>query len=184
MVFIFFWASFYGVSAVAINHLLQYLHHMLSLLAVNSPIVAAFATGFPASLYMMKKVFDFGKDKFEKYVICEKRDSLYQFSECFQNTPFRTIPKTCTHVLFPNHPRASRRKPCGHKLIKEVVTKKSKKYYPLKTYCYLLIVESKTTILTRENLIDQCELWRIRETTTGTLSDIYDGQVWKDFQVY
>ena len=131
---------------------------MLSLLAVSSPVVAAFATGFPASLYVMKKMFDFGKDKFEKYVICENCDSLYQFSECFQNTPFRTIPKTCTHVLFPNHPHASRRKPCGHKLIKEVVIRKSKKYYPLRTYCYLPIVKSMTTILTRENLIDQCEL--------------------------
>lgn len=30
IVFIFLWASFYGVSAVAINHLLQCLHHMLS----------------------------------------------------------------------------------------------------------------------------------------------------------
>lgn len=41
-----------------------------------------------------------------------------------------------------------------------------------------------TTILTRENLLDQYELWRKCKTTCGTFSDIYDGQVWKDFHVY
>ena len=27
-------------------------------------------------------------------------------------------------------------------------------------------------------------MWRKRVTTEGTLADIYDGQVWKDFQTY
>ena len=161
IVFIFLWASFYGVSAVAVNHLLQYLHHMLSSLAVHSPAVAAVVAAFPSSLYLMKKLFGIGTDKFEKYVICAKCESLYQYNECFQYSLFGKI-----------------------KLVKEIVTKKGKKYSPFKTYCYLPLVNSMTTILTRENLLDQCELWRKRKTTCGTLSDIYDGQVWKQFHVY
>ena len=57
IVFIFLWASFYGVSAVAVNHLLQYLHHMQSSLAVYSPAVAAVVAAFRSSLYLMKKLF-------------------------------------------------------------------------------------------------------------------------------
>ena len=184
IVFIFLWASFYGVSAVAVNHLLQYLHHMLSTLAVHSPAVASVVAAFPSSLYLMKKMFAIGTDKFEKYVICGKCESLYQYSECFQYTLFGKSPKTCSHVSFPNHPHASRRTQCGHKLVKEIVTKKGTKYSPVKTYCYLPLVESMTTILKRENMLDQCELWRKRETTGGTFSDIYDGRVWKEFQIY
>ena len=44
VIFIFLWASLYGISAVAVNHLLQYLHHILSSLAVHSPPVAAVVT--------------------------------------------------------------------------------------------------------------------------------------------
>lgn len=44
VIFIFLWASLYGISAVAVNHLLQYLHHIPSSLAVYSPPVAAVVT--------------------------------------------------------------------------------------------------------------------------------------------
>ena len=40
------------------------------------------------------------------------------------NILFLKIPKTCSHVSFPNHPHASRRRQYGHKLVKEIVTKK------------------------------------------------------------
>lgn len=155
---------------------------MLSTLAVHSPAVASVLAAFPSSLYLMKKMFGIGVDKFEKYVICGKCESLYSYSECFHYTLFGKTPNTCYHVSYPNHPHASRRSQCGHKLVKEIVTKKGKKYTPLKSYCYMPLVKSMTTILTRENMLDKCELWRKRETTSGTFSDIYDGDVWKNFK--
>jgi len=184
VVFIFLWASFYGISAMAVNHLLQYLHHMLSTLAVHSPAVASVVAAFPSSLYLMKKMFGIGTDKFEKYVICGKCESLYQYSECFHYSLFGKTPKTCPHVSFPNHPYVSRRNQCGHQLVKEIVTKKGKKHYPLKSYCYMPLVKSMTAILKRENMLDQCELWRKRKTTRGAFSDIYDGDIWQNFQAY
>ena len=46
------------------------------------------------------------------------------------------------------------------------------------------LIKSLTTNLKWENLLDQCQMWRKRVTTEGTLADIYDRQVWKDFQAY
>jgi len=76
---------------------------------------------------MLKRYFGSKKDPFEKYVICPKCGSLYQFKECFDVTVSgNTIPKSCNHVAFRNHPFVSHRKPCGHQLVKEVVTKSGK----------------------------------------------------------
>jgi len=38
-------------------------------LAANSPLGAAVVAAFPTSLYIMRKYFGLGKDKFTKYVI-------------------------------------------------------------------------------------------------------------------
>ena len=38
--------------------------------------------------------------------------------------------------------------------------------------------------LMRTNFFDSCEVWRSREIIEGTMQDVYDGQVWRDFQFY
>ena len=85
------------------------------------------------------------------------------------------------HIAYRNHPFRSQRKACNHNLLKEITLKNSKKYYPLKTYCYHLIIDSLKAILSRPTYIDQCERWRSRKAPEGMLCDIYDGQVWQDF---
>ena len=59
--------------------------------------------------------------------------------------------------------------------------KMGKKHYPIKTYCYYPLTESLHAILTRSLYLENCELLRKSEILLG---DIYEGQVWKDFQVY
>ncbi len=54
-VFLLLWASFYGISASALNHLIQFLHYVLSLLSSSSPTIASLLAVFPTSLYTMKK---------------------------------------------------------------------------------------------------------------------------------
>jgi len=39
--FLLLWTSFYGISAAALNHLVQFLHYFFSLLAPLSPPIAA-----------------------------------------------------------------------------------------------------------------------------------------------
>ena len=53
LIFLLLWASFYGISATALNHLIQFLQYILSIIAPSSPTVAALLTAFPTSLYML-----------------------------------------------------------------------------------------------------------------------------------
>ena len=52
--------------------------------------------------------------------------------------------------------------------------------YPLKIYCYNGLKSTLQTLLMRPSFLDSCDLWRSRPVN-NFVSDIYDGQVWKDF---
>ena len=183
--FLLLWGTFYGISAAALNHLIQFLHYMFSLLSSTSTDIAALETVFPTSLYMIKKKFNLLKDPFEKYVICPKCVSLYKYEECFQtNIRGQKTPKKCNHIAFRHHPIVSFRKPCGSNLLKEVITKTDKKYYPCKTYCYYPLSKSITNVLCQQSIMDQCEHWRNRVISENVLADVYDGRVWKKFMKF
>lgn len=185
LVFFMLWASFYGVSATALNHLIKFLHYVLSILMKNMSTASTFFTSFPTSLYMMKKYLGFSKDTFEKYVICEKCGSLYTFKECFVTNSAGTCkPKACNHIAFRNHPYPSCREPCGHHLLKEATLRNDVKYYPRKTYCFNSIQNSLINILNRKGYLDLCEHWRSRNICDSVLADIYDGCIWKEWMVY
>ena len=181
LMFITLWASFYGISATAINHLVKFLHYVFTVLAKNSQTFVTLSDVFPTSLYMVKKYLGIAGDKFSKYVICQKCGSLYEFNECFEKTITGFHPKVCKHIAFRNHPHPSRRQPCGHSLVKEIITKQGRKYYPRKTYRYCSIITSLCDILQRKSYLDHCELWRSRQVPDGVLCDIYDGIIWKQF---
>ena len=161
------WGSFYGISATALNRLIKLFFY----LAQNILRTTAFITSFPTSLCMIKKYLRLSRDTFEKYVICEKCGSLYTFKECFvTNTTANSKPKLCNHIAFRNHPHASRRKPCSHHLLKEVILKSQLKYYPRKH----TVTSSLLNILKRKGLLDMCEQWRNRKISDTVLTDIYD----------
>ena len=85
ILFMFLCASFYGVSAAALNHLIQFISQILQNFAVDLPLVTAAVTTFPKSLYKMRKYFGLGKDKFTKYRIARNfgRGKLWRiFSQC------------------------------------------------------------------------------------------------------
>jgi len=185
LTFLLLWTSFYGISAAALNHLLQFLHYFFSLLAPLSPPIAVLLDFFPSSLYKLKKILGLSTDEFEKYVICPECSALYTQKECLQKSVSGLISaKPCNHIEFRNHPFSSHRNPCGHKLLKEVITKTGKKFYPIKSYCYYPLVKSMSSVLSQHNLIDQCEQWRSRNVQDNTLADIYDGRIWKEFMTY
>ena len=136
--FLLLWSSFYGISAAALNHLIKFLYYVLSLISPTSSQIVSLLTIFPTSLYMLKKVFNVSKYQFEKYVICPKCCSLYTFGECIQTSiAGRLLPKLCNHIAFRNHPVASHRQPCGHRLVKEVILKADKKVLSTKNLLLL-----------------------------------------------
>ena len=61
LLFLFLWATFYGISSIALNHLIQYLNYLFTVMASNSSVVASIAS-FPSSLYMAQKYFNLEKN--------------------------------------------------------------------------------------------------------------------------
>ena len=182
VLFLLLWASFYNISASALQHLIKFLRYLISTITYEK---AGFGKEFPTSLYMLKRSFGLSIDRFHKYVVCPKCNSLYEFKECISKSITGVIsPKVCNHITFRNHPHISRRRPCGHRLLKEVITKTTKKYYPIKCYCYNSVKDSLQSLLQSHGLLNECELWRNRTVPDDILADIYDGQIWKDFQLY
>ena len=108
---------------------------------------------------------------------------MYSFKECFEFSGQHGIPAKCSYVPFPQHPHRSRRLQCGERLLSEITIKGGKKkYYPRKYYCYKPICESLSLLIKQRGFLKSCELWRLRNIPSDTFCDIYDGQIWKDFQ--
>ena len=55
-------------------------------------------------------------------------------------------------------------------------------YYPIKYYCFNSVIAELERLIQRENFTTQCEEWRKREMSDNEFSDIYDGNLWKQFQ--
>ena len=182
MLFIFLWASFYGVSANAVGHLIKFFHTLLDSLSHYSAFIASLAALFPPSIYLAKKYLKLDKENFSRFVVCAGCHTLYHFRDCYERVGSQHVAKVCSHVPFPNHPHASRRKACGHKLVKEIKCKDgSVRLYPLKTYCFKSTKEILECMMKRKGFLDLCELWRKRTMPDGYLADVYDGRVWKKF---
>ena len=54
--------------------------------------------------------------------------------------------------------------------------------YPKLIYCYKSIVETMQDVLNRPDFSVKCEAWRTRSHQDGVYNDVYDGQLWKEFQ--
>ena len=73
-------------------------------------------------------------------------------------------------------------KHCGSKLVNKVILKNgATKLYPLKVYCWKSIISQLESILQRTGIPELCEQWRTRQVEESVLSDVYDGEVWKNF---
>ena len=100
------------------------------------------------------------------------------------NSNTQTI-KACSFIAFPAHPNHSFRRSCGTRLLKTVELANGRTYfYPFLTYCYVGLDQSLQYLLDRPNFYSQCELWQKRETKCGIFCDVYDGNIWKEFQSY
>ena len=55
---------------------------------------------------------------------------------------------------------------------------------PYKVFAYQPLKTAVSRLANRKGFIDLCEKWRTRvNAPDGVMYDIYDGQLWKDFQV-
>ena len=132
------------------NHLIQFLSYIFKVIAETSLSLSTLASVFPTSSYKVRKYLAF-KDLFEKYVVCKKCNSIYDFKDCFECSLLGAKAKVCSHGPYQNHPRVSQRTLCGHELLKEVIIQKAKeKMYPSRTYCYFPLYKSLPHLLQRK----------------------------------
>jgi len=77
------------------------------------------------------------------------------------------------------------KKICNAQLVKKVKLKDGKdQFYPINHYCYSSVIEELARVLGQKGIPESCEEWREQPQTEGALSDVYSGQIWKDFQNY
>lgn len=136
---------------------------------------------FPQSIYAMSKLIYGEKIRFLKYVVCRKCYKLYHIEECLVDIEDRKQSKLCNHICFPNHTLAYMRRPYREPLLKDIAETGSPNFVPYKVYCYKTLKFSLEFLVNRENFEDKCEMWRKRQTRDGIMQDVYDGNIWKDF---
>lgn len=146
--------------------------------------LSEFSRQLPQNTYQAKKYIGHEGDCFKKYVSCPKCHYIYDMDICKCKMPDGTIQsRKCTFVKFPNHPmNAYRTKYCGGMLMKSVKTSSGTlALQPNQVFCYRSIIDALQALLEKPNFSKQCEVWRNRVVPYGTLSDVYDGRLWKEF---
>ena len=166
----------------AMNALLKFLSVLFRVMGRFSTFVASIAPTIPSSVFMLRKAGNKSSD-FTKYVVCPRCHRLYRFSDCVTVLDEHQDSKTCTYVRFPNHPQERCRAECGCVLLKTVqLTSGRRILYPFKVFPYKTLSSSLQELLLRPGFADLCQQWKSRSVSTA-FQDVYDGKIWKEFQV-
>lgn len=121
---------------------------------------------------------------FIQYVVCPNCHSLYDIEDCIEHIPGQEDQsKKCKYVKYPRHTIAKFRSPCGTNLMKKVKLKSGYTFRPFKIYSYQSLKSAVSKLIKQRGFIEQCEEWRSRGVRQfDQLCDIYDGNVWHDFE--
>ena len=183
LIFLCLWSSFCSLSDNAFEVLLAFLLAVFDSMGTTIPLVANFAVLLPRSVHLLRKQLAVDQDKFIKYIMCPKCNSLYNFNDCYETLHRRRVSKTCSFIQFPHLRRPFRRTACGELLLKEVSLKSGEtKLYPFKVYSYNSVTESLKYFLQRPGFASKCELWRSKDIPEGYLPDIFDGHICREWQ--
>lgn len=180
--FIFVLQAKYHLPNAAIDLLVKFMYSLLCVLGSFCTFADNLRKLFPRSLHMMRK-YHFPACSFSKYPICRKCNKMYySLDDCIDIIGSQRQSRHCGFVAFPNHPQISRRSTCNSVLLKTVHFLSGRKLlYPFKVYCYNGITSTLQKLLLRSTFLSSCEQWRKRNVASGLISDVYDGQVWKEF---
>lgn len=74
---------------------------------------------------------------------------------------------------------------CDAQLVKKVTLKNNTvKCYPIFYYCYNSVISSMEKLVQRKGIPEKCDKWRSQTVERDLPTDIYSGQLWKDFLKY
>lgn len=183
MFLVFFQIVFVLPDSVLVS-VLAFLKQVFQVLAEETqlPLLTGIASLLPGSLYMLWRFLKVDSDNFQKLVVCRKCYNIYQYKDCWRMVEGKKVSRNCPFVDFPQHTQRARQTTCGEKLLKEITVDSKTYLYPFKTYSYKPISETLVSFLKRPDFEKKCEHWKSRNITENVLRDVYDGQVWKDFQ--
>ena len=182
MLFLLLWQCYFCVSDAGAGVLLLFIYHLLKLVSQVSHNVDL--EKFPKNVQSARKLILGDSTLFYEYTVCPKCDAIYDYANCIEKSVDGTlISKKCQHSKFPDHTYESHRQPCGATLLQKVRSGLEYKLKPCKVYCYNSLKIAVERLLTRPGFLEKCEQWRNRSKLQDTLTDIYDGKVWNDFQV-
>lgn len=131
------WWTYCNIGARGIQIMLQFPHAFFTVVLECIPWRSLFVASLPSSLYLLKKFLGLHKHHFQKFVVCPKCNSLYNYDSAFERVGSRRVSKKRLFVDFPNHRHRAYRKPCNEVLSKEIKCQDGKvKVYPKSVYCY------------------------------------------------
>ena len=182
--FLNFFQLAFCISERAMYLLLKFLRYFLfyrsSVIPGNGVLEQLYAH-FPKSVYSIRKNLKDGYSGFTEYVVCPKCFKVYDYEDCVVKVGSQEQSLKCDFVEFPNHPQQSRRAMCNTILLKGVRIGRLTKLVPHKTYVYQSVLESLKTFCSRKYFLQDCNSWKERHISTdGSMSDIYDGMVWRN----
>jgi hypothetical protein len=122
------------------------------------------------SCYVLKGLLDIRDHQFQKFAVCPKCASLKTFDELQADSICR-----CSHFGIPCNTEMGKR---TRSVSGQVVLQ------PLKTFAFEGVTKQLRRMVARKGFLQQLELWRKRGVASGTFADVYDGNVWREFQVY
>lgn len=108
-------------------------------------------------------------------------NTLLTFLAMFFKTPSKRLHFFCS---FPKPPTSTASKAMWYNFMKEVKSFSGKVVlYPKLMYCYKGIVETLQETLNQPDFSIKCEAWSNRSHQDRVYKDVYDGQLWKEFQI-
>ena len=133
-------------------------------------------SNFPESLYVARKALGLN-DRFHTFVPCPKCHKLYLKQEVKSFRQDNTTIMKCHHIEFPNSKRYKSRTcntPLSHQTGSTI--------RPELEFPYSSIRNQLAIMFRQPNFEDSLCHWVNRQHTDDILTDIYDGQMWKNFK--
>ena len=161
----------------AISLLLKFLYTVFMILSKTTPNLEFFKQ-FPKSFYQMQKILDTKTQAFQRYVVCEKCSSIYEYDSCLEIIGTRRIPKLCKH-------KASQYAvSCNGELLRSISLLSGKiVFYPRKVFCFMSLRQYFSSLLNRTDFINLCNHWKELPAleSSNVYNSVYDGKIWKSF---
>ncbi len=110
------WQTLFRISDTGMNILLLFISKFFALVAS----VRNFIDQLPPNIATARKLAGINRDNFSRYASCPKCHTVYPLDTCRVVSLDKTVQsRCCSHVKFPNHPHARRRRPCNTPLMNE-----------------------------------------------------------------